>query len=182
MIDVYAAAGTFGDKHTLAQDLAKAVMEWEQVPEISLFKSNTAASVPDLPAAAIFNAAGEPNYVRVHVLTPANVLDRDRQISSSASWPTLSPPRLVTRPSPRAPGCWSPNHRKAVGASTAPPTPVTTSLPRHAPSLARSPQPPVVDDAAFPTLEDAQLAARDEPGTRRSVAAGEYLYREGDAT
>ena len=80
MIDVYATAGTFGDKRTLAQDLAQAVMRWEQVPEISLFKSNTAASVPDLPAAAIFNAAGEPNYVRVHVLTPANVLDRDKQI------------------------------------------------------------------------------------------------------
>jgi phenylpyruvate tautomerase PptA (4-oxalocrotonate tautomerase family) len=80
MIDVYAAAGTFGDKHTLAQDLAKAVMRWEQVPEISLFKNNTAAFVHDLPAAAISNAAGETNYVRVQVLTPANVLDRDKQI------------------------------------------------------------------------------------------------------
>jgi hypothetical protein len=48
-IDVYAAAGTFGDKHTLAQDLAKAVMRWEEVPEISLFKNNTAAFVHDLP-------------------------------------------------------------------------------------------------------------------------------------
>jgi phenylpyruvate tautomerase PptA (4-oxalocrotonate tautomerase family) len=80
MIDVYAAAGTFGDKHTLAQDLAKAVMRWEQVPEISLFKNNTAAFVHDLPAAAISNAAGETNYVRVQVLTPENVLDRDKQI------------------------------------------------------------------------------------------------------
>ncbi|MDX6578491.1 MAG: hypothetical protein QOJ47_40 [Gaiellales bacterium] len=80
MIDVYAAAGTFDDKHTLAQDLAKAVMRWEQVPEISLFKNNTAAFVHDLPAAAISNAAGETNYVRVQVLTPENVLDRDKQI------------------------------------------------------------------------------------------------------
>jgi thioredoxin reductase (NADPH) len=40
----------------------------------------------------------------------------------------------------------------------------------------------VADDAAFPTLDDAQLAALDALGTRRSVAAGEYLYREGDAT
>jgi hypothetical protein len=65
MIVAYAAAGTFGDKHTLAQDLAKAVMRWEQVPEISLFKHNTAAFVHDLPAAAISNAAGETSYVPV---------------------------------------------------------------------------------------------------------------------
>lgn len=29
--DVYAAAGTFPDSHALAQDLAAAVMPWEQV-------------------------------------------------------------------------------------------------------------------------------------------------------
>jgi thioredoxin reductase (NADPH) len=39
-----------------------------------------------------------------------------------------------------------------------------------------------MDDAAFPTLDDAQLATLDALGTRRAVAAGEYLYREGDAT
>jgi hypothetical protein len=43
MIDVYAPRGTFDDKHTLAQDRAKAVMRWEQVPEIPLFLDNTAA-------------------------------------------------------------------------------------------------------------------------------------------
>jgi thioredoxin reductase (NADPH) len=36
------------------------------------------------------------------------------------------------------------------------------------------------DDAA-PTLDDRQLAALDALGVRRSVAVGEYLYREGDA-
>jgi thioredoxin reductase (NADPH) len=40
----------------------------------------------------------------------------------------------------------------------------------------------VVDDAAFPTLDGPQLAALDALDTRRSVAAGEYLFREGDAT
>ena len=41
----------------------------------------------------------------------------------------------------------------------------------------------LVDDAAaFPTLDDTQLAMLDALGTRRSVAAGEYLYREGDPT
>jgi hypothetical protein len=37
-------------------------MRWEQVPQISLFKNNTAPFVHDLPAAAISNAAGETNY------------------------------------------------------------------------------------------------------------------------
>jgi phenylpyruvate tautomerase PptA (4-oxalocrotonate tautomerase family) len=80
MIDVYAATGTFADKHTLARDLANAVMRWEQVPPLNLFKNNTAAFVHDLPAEAISNAAGDSNYVRVQVLTPVNVLDRDKQL------------------------------------------------------------------------------------------------------
>ena len=80
MIDVYAATGTFGDKHTLAQDLATAVMRWEQVPPISLFEKNTAAFVHDLPADSLSNVAGDSNYVRVQVLTPVGVLDRDKQL------------------------------------------------------------------------------------------------------
>jgi phenylpyruvate tautomerase PptA (4-oxalocrotonate tautomerase family) len=80
MIDVYASPGTFNDKHALAQDLAKAVMRWEQVPEIPLFLDNTAAFIHDLPADAISNAAGESNYVRVQVLTPIGVLDRGKQL------------------------------------------------------------------------------------------------------
>jgi phenylpyruvate tautomerase PptA (4-oxalocrotonate tautomerase family) len=80
MIDVYATEGTFADKHSLAQDVANAVMRWEQVPPLALFKNNTAAFVHDLPADAISNAAGASNYVRVQVLTPVNVLDRDKQL------------------------------------------------------------------------------------------------------
>jgi phenylpyruvate tautomerase PptA (4-oxalocrotonate tautomerase family) len=80
MIDVYAAEGTFADKHTLAQDLATAVMRWEQVPDLALFRDNTAAFVHDRPADSISNVAGESNYVRVQVLTPAGVLDRDKQL------------------------------------------------------------------------------------------------------
>jgi phenylpyruvate tautomerase PptA (4-oxalocrotonate tautomerase family) len=80
MIDVYAAEGTFSDKQTLAQDLARAVMRWEQVPEIPLFADNTAAFIHDLPAEAIANAAGASNYIRVQVLTPVDVLDRDKQL------------------------------------------------------------------------------------------------------
>ena len=80
MIDVYATDGTFSDKHGLAQDLAAAVMRWEQVPDLALFRNNTAAFVHDLPADSISNVAGESNYVRVQVLTPVGVLDRDKQL------------------------------------------------------------------------------------------------------
>ena len=80
MIDVYAAEGVFADKHTLARNLAQAVMRWEQVPVIPLFSDNTAAFIHDLPAEAISNAAGAGNYIRVQVLTPAGVLDRDKQL------------------------------------------------------------------------------------------------------
>jgi phenylpyruvate tautomerase PptA (4-oxalocrotonate tautomerase family) len=80
MIDVYAAEGTFADKHALAQILAAAVMRWEQVPDLALFRNNTAAFIHDLPADSIANVVGESNYVRVQVLTPIGVLDRDKQL------------------------------------------------------------------------------------------------------
>ena len=50
MIDVYAKEGTFRDRKALAKNLAAAVMRWEKVPDISLFRNNTAAFVHDLPA------------------------------------------------------------------------------------------------------------------------------------
>jgi phenylpyruvate tautomerase PptA (4-oxalocrotonate tautomerase family) len=80
MIDVYAAAGTFPDPHALARDLAAAVMRWEQVPDLPLFANNTAAFIHDMDAAAISNVAEESDYVRVQVLTPVGVLDRDKQL------------------------------------------------------------------------------------------------------
>jgi phenylpyruvate tautomerase PptA (4-oxalocrotonate tautomerase family) len=80
MIDVYATQGTFKDRKTLAKNLAAAVMRWEKVPELALFKDNTAAFVHDLPADSISNVSGDSNYVRVQVLTPVGVLDRDKQL------------------------------------------------------------------------------------------------------
>lgn len=80
MIDVYAAEGTFSDKHTLATDLAAAVMRWEQVPDLPLFRNNTAGFVHDLPDSSLANVNGETNYVRVQVLTPTGALDRDKQL------------------------------------------------------------------------------------------------------
>ena len=80
MIDVYAAEGTFRDKHALAKDLAAAVMRWEAVPAIPLFVNNTAAFIHDLPAESLSNVAGDSNYVRVQVLTPVGTLDRNKQL------------------------------------------------------------------------------------------------------
>jgi len=81
MIDVYAAAGTFGDKHRLATDLATAVMTVEQVPNIPMFRKNTAAFVHELPADSISNVDGDTTYVRVQVLTNAGALSRDKQLA-----------------------------------------------------------------------------------------------------
>ena len=80
MIDVYAASGTFRDKHTLARDLAAAVMRWEKVPDLPLFRDNTAAFIHDLPVDSLSNVNGDSNYVRVQVLTPIGVLDREKQL------------------------------------------------------------------------------------------------------
>ena len=81
MIDAYATAGTFADKHQLAQDLAAAVMKIEQVPDIPMFRKNTAAFVHELPPGALSNVDGDGNYVRVQVLTNAAALDRDKQLA-----------------------------------------------------------------------------------------------------
>ena len=81
MIDVYAAEGTFRQKHALAKDLASAVMRWEKVPDLALFRNNTAAFIHDLPADSLANVSGDSNYVRVQVLTNAGALDRDKQLA-----------------------------------------------------------------------------------------------------
>jgi phenylpyruvate tautomerase PptA (4-oxalocrotonate tautomerase family) len=81
MIDVYASAGTFADPHSLATDLAGTLMRIEQVPDIPMFRQNTAAFIHDLPDGALSNVDGESDYVRVQVLTNAGALDRDKQLA-----------------------------------------------------------------------------------------------------
>ena len=81
MIDVYSAPGTFADKHALAGKLAATLMQVEQVPDIPMFRSNTAAFVHELPDGAISNVDGAGNYVRVQVLTNAGALDRGKQLA-----------------------------------------------------------------------------------------------------
>jgi phenylpyruvate tautomerase PptA (4-oxalocrotonate tautomerase family) len=81
MIDVYAAAGTFADTHRLAVDLASAVMSVEQVPDIPMFRKNTAAFVHEMPASTLSNVDGDSSYVRVQVLTNRGALDREKQLA-----------------------------------------------------------------------------------------------------
>jgi phenylpyruvate tautomerase PptA (4-oxalocrotonate tautomerase family) len=81
MIDVYATAGTFARPHQLAADLARTLMTIEGVPDIPMFRQNTAAFVHALPDGDMSNVDGESNYVRVQVLTNAGALDRDKQLA-----------------------------------------------------------------------------------------------------
>jgi phenylpyruvate tautomerase PptA (4-oxalocrotonate tautomerase family) len=81
MIDVYATAGTFADKHRLAGDLAATLKTIEKVPDIPLFRQNTAGFVHELPAGDLSNVDGDSDYVRVQVLTNAGALDRDQQLA-----------------------------------------------------------------------------------------------------
>jgi hypothetical protein len=81
MIDVYAASGTFADPKGLARALAAALMKIESVPDIPMFRNNTAAFIHHLPADALSNVVGDSNYVRVQVLTNAGALDRDKQLA-----------------------------------------------------------------------------------------------------
>ena len=100
MIDVYAAKGAFADPHQLAADLARALMTIEGVPDIPMFRQNTAGFVHEMDGPAISNVDGDSGYVRVQVLTNAGALDRDKQltvvsqftdlVAKAAGDPTLS--------------------------------------------------------------------------------------------
>lgn len=81
MIDVYATTGTFADKHQLAADLASTVMRVEQVPDIPMFRKNTAAFIHELPKGDLSNVDDDSNYVRVQVLTNAGALNREKQLA-----------------------------------------------------------------------------------------------------
>ena len=125
MIDVYAPAGVFSDVHGLAAGLARTLMEIEQVPDIAMFRQNTAAFVHELPAAAISNVDGDSGHVRVQVLTNAGALDRDKQlavvqrfsamVADAAGDPTLAKLTwvLLTEAFPGGWGLWGHAHTNA---------------------------------------------------------------------
>jgi phenylpyruvate tautomerase PptA (4-oxalocrotonate tautomerase family) len=81
MIDVYAKEGTFAGPHQLAVELARTLMTIEGVPDIPMFRKNTAAFVHVVPDDALANVDGDNAYVRVQVLTNAGALDRDKQLA-----------------------------------------------------------------------------------------------------
>src|SRR5437879_9389040 len=81
MIDVYAINGTFADPKALARELAATLMKIEGVPDIPMFRKNTAAFVHELPAGSLSNVDGDENYVRVQVLTNKGALDRKKQLA-----------------------------------------------------------------------------------------------------
>lgn len=81
MIDVYARTGTFPERHQLAVDLASTLMTIEGVPNIPMFRENTAAFIHELDPESFANVEGESGYVRVQVLTNAGALDREKQLA-----------------------------------------------------------------------------------------------------
>jgi phenylpyruvate tautomerase PptA (4-oxalocrotonate tautomerase family) len=89
MIDIYAIEGTFDDPHSLAAEAAATLMRIEQVPDIPMFRKNTAAFVHRLPTSAISNVDGDNSYVRIQVLTNAGALDRDKQLAVVAELTSL---------------------------------------------------------------------------------------------
>jgi len=56
-------------------------MTIEQVPDIPMFRQNTAAFIHELPPGCLSNVDGESNYVRIQVLTNAGALDRAKQLA-----------------------------------------------------------------------------------------------------
>ena len=89
MIDVYARSGTFPDRHKLAVDLATTLMTIEGVPDIPLFRRNTAAFIHELDDQSLSNVDGDNTYVRVQVLTNAGALNRDKQLAVVAQFTGL---------------------------------------------------------------------------------------------
>jgi phenylpyruvate tautomerase PptA (4-oxalocrotonate tautomerase family) len=89
MIDVYAIKGTFAEPHRLASDLARTLMTIEGVPDIPMFRQNTAAFVHELSAESISNVDGDSDRVRVQVLTNAGALDRDKQLAVVSQFTAL---------------------------------------------------------------------------------------------
>lgn len=89
MIDVYAVDGTFPDNAAVAQSLASTLMTIEGVPNIPMFRDNTAAFIHSLPASSISNVEGANDYVRIQVLTNAGALDREKQLATVEQFTTL---------------------------------------------------------------------------------------------
>jgi len=107
-------------------------MSIEQVPDIPMFRQNTAAFVHDLPGEAISNVEGHGNYVRVQVLTNAGALDRDKQLAVVRQF-TGRVADAAGDLCRSGHGCCSPKPSMAAGASAVMPIPMPSSSTRRAP-------------------------------------------------
>jgi phenylpyruvate tautomerase PptA (4-oxalocrotonate tautomerase family) len=133
MIDIFAKASTFPNPRKLAIDAAALVKSVEQVPDIPMFRKNTAAFVHEMPAGNFTNVDGDENYVRVQVMTNAGALTREKQvalvrqltdlIAAAASDPALGERTwvLLTEAAPGGWGLWGHAHtnEELVGAARA---------------------------------------------------------------
>ena len=121
------------DAHKLAADAAAIVKSVENVPDIPMFRQNTAAFVHEMAAGAIANVDGDGGYVRVQVLTNAGALDREKQlavvsqltdlVAAAANDPGLKKRTwvLLTEAAPGGWGLWGHAHTndELVGAARA---------------------------------------------------------------
>ena len=162
MIDVYATTGTFHDTHTLARDLATAVMTVEGVPDIPMFRDNTAAFIHDLPATSISNVNGDSTYVRVQVLTNAGALDRDKQLAVVARLTSIVADAAGDPRSPIARGSCSPRRLRVAGACAG--TPARTRSSSRRPGL-RS----LSSVRPGPRADDATIKSRGTVRARRGL-------------
>jgi phenylpyruvate tautomerase PptA (4-oxalocrotonate tautomerase family) len=71
------------------RDAAATVMAAEQVPDIPMFRQNTAAFVHELDPGSLSDVDGAGDHIRVHVLTNAGALNRDKQLAVVARLTTL---------------------------------------------------------------------------------------------
>jgi phenylpyruvate tautomerase PptA (4-oxalocrotonate tautomerase family) len=122
MIDISTRPGVFPDPKQLAIDAAATVKTVEQVPDIPMFRKNTAAFVHEVPVRAFGNVDGDTDYVRVQVLTNSGALDRDKQVklvndltdlvARAANDPTLKQRTwvLLTEAAPGGWGLWGHAH------------------------------------------------------------------------
>lgn len=89
IIVVQATAGTFADKHQLAEDPAATLRIVGGVLDILMFRPTPAGSVHDLPEGGLCNVDYGPNHIRLQVLTNAGALDRGKQLAGVSQFTEL---------------------------------------------------------------------------------------------
>ncbi|HEY4400064.1 MAG TPA: hypothetical protein VGM95_06005 [Lactobacillaceae bacterium] len=87
MIDIYAKPNTFAEPQKLAQATAQLVMTIEAVPNIAMFRQNTAGFIHE--NTIMSNVDGDDDYIRVQVLTNVDALSREQQLALTSQMTDL---------------------------------------------------------------------------------------------